>query len=143
MLPVILPSHNIDSQNGVLEARFEGEITQGELRLFLAEVYADPAWRPGMRTLLDFTQATINLHFDDMLSLTDWDKHQQACASGRWAFVVGNAVNFGMGRMYGSLTFEVRETGVFHHRSEAVAWLKELDGPERLQPCGIQVSLPA
>lgn len=50
--------HDIDPVGGMAHARFRGSVAEDDLRCCLSRVWADPRWRPGYATLLDFSEAT-------------------------------------------------------------------------------------
>lgn len=118
-------TYRIDSDAGLLLVVGDGAITQSERLDTIRSWLRHPAYRPGLRTLCDFSAATSTptmseLH--EIVALID----QQTASIGRKkvAVVTGAPVTYGVARQFQALTdsgpLQVR---VFTDRTAALGWL--------------------
>jgi hypothetical protein len=107
----------------LLFASFTGQIGAATMRENRARVVADPAFKPDLSQLMDFTGVVdSNVTFDEMYALAT----RSAFSPGtRIALVVPNALTFGLARMFQSMGQDVRNQSValFTTVREALAWL--------------------
>jgi hypothetical protein len=123
-------TYRIDSDAGMLFVVGDGAITQSERLGAMHAWLRHPAYRPGLRTLCDFSAATSTPTMSDLHEIVAL-LEQQAAAIGRKkvAMVTASPVTFGVARQFQALTdsgpLQVR---VFTDRTAALGWL-DRDGP--------------
>lgn len=116
--------YEILPERGLVIETFEGRVTMTALVPFFQSLYADPAWDPGFDGLADFSAATIDMDFDEMSRLVGYMKSSGTASRGRWAFVVGSALNLGMSRMFQTLSDDLQsDLRFFLDREDALRWL--------------------
>lgn len=116
--------YEIFPERSLVIETFEGRVTMTALVPFFQSLYADPAWDPGLNGLADFSAATIDMDFDEMSRLVGYMKNSGTASRGRWAFVVGSALNLGMSRMFQTLSEDLQsDLRFFLDREEALRWL--------------------
>ncbi len=108
---------------------FSGEITVERLGAAHAEFRRHPAFEPGVDELLDFSGTSINLlSQQDIVLIRRFMKERTDRHHIKSAIVVGSAVDYGVGRMFGTLVEVDEEVPVSYHacRSvrEALEWLR-------------------
>lgn len=108
---------------------FEGAVTAEQLGIAHAEFRRHPAYAPRIDELLDFSTTTINrLSQSDISSIRRFMKTRRDRHHIQSAIVVGSDVDYGVGRMFGSLVEADPsvpvEYGIFRDITEAVAWLR-------------------
>ena len=119
--------YTIDSQRGMLFVVAEGESTQAERLAAMQAWLSDPAFRPGLQTLADFSQA---VNVPTLLELEEIVEYIRRYASvigqKKIAIVSTRPVSFGVARQFGALApgglLTVR---VFKDRDAALGWLAE------------------
>lgn len=94
----------------------------------LTEIVESPNWKIGSKQLIDHRKLILNkLTSDDMEAIKNIvKKNSEKLGNGRCAFVVNDALGFGMARMYELIGGEAihQEIGIFYTIEEAVEWLK-------------------
>ncbi len=116
--------YRIHADRGYVEEIYEGRVTLATLNELMAAVYGDPAWNPDFHGIADFTNALIELSFDEMWSLVKFMRKSGVASRGRWAFVVPSQANYGMVRMYEALSDDLQsQICAFKTRGEALQWL--------------------
>jgi hypothetical protein len=123
-----MPMHyQIDSEHGMLFIVAAGDTTQPERIAVMQAWLTDPAFRPGMHTLADFSDS------GDVPSLSDLEeivgyirRYANVIGQKKIAIVTKRPVSFGVARQFGALApgglLTVR---VFNDRDTALAWLAE------------------
>ena len=116
-------SHHVDAEQCTVFTTLSGEVSFAEANAFLRTLQEDPAYDSSFSELVDLMQVTgTTMSGDDMRRLAERDPF--APASKR-AFVVPNALVYGLSRMYeshSSLRAE-RRIRIFTSFPEARAWL--------------------
>ena len=106
----------------------QGEASDHDFDDLLTELVDSPKWMVGTRQLVDHRELIMkNLSSNSMQRIMDIvKKHSEKLGNGRCAFVVKDALGFGIARMYELLGGEIIhvEVGVFYSLNEAVEWLK-------------------
>jgi hypothetical protein len=103
----------------------EGEVTLDDVRAYLVAVRSDPAYRPGIPTLIDCRKVTTLLTPEDLRTIVaDIRRLTTSPVAGRCAMLAPSAAGFGLLRMFEAYSdgapVEVR---AFHDDAEALAWL--------------------
>src|SRR5215471_195075 len=126
-------TYRIDPEAGVLYILGVGVITQPErLRTFHAWL-SDPAFRPGLDVLCDFTDTESTPTLAHLRELIDMiDKNAAAIGRSRLAILTGKPITFGVARVFEALA-DVEgapiQVKVFFDRDEAWQWLRPLSRP--------------
>jgi hypothetical protein len=120
-------TYQIDPDAGMLIVIADGESTQQERLEAIQKWINDPAFRPGLQTLCDFTTAlsipTLP-ELDEIVGLIR--RHASAIGRKKLAVVTSRPVTFGVARQFGALApGGVLTVQVFRDRDVALAWLRE------------------
>ena len=106
----------------------QGEASDRDFDDLLTELVNSPRWVVGTRQVVDHRELIMkNLSSNSMQRIMDIvEKHSNKLGNGRCAFVVKDALGFGIARMYELIGGERVhiEVGVFYSLNEAVKWLK-------------------
>jgi hypothetical protein len=93
----------------------------------LTEIVESPKWKTGTKQLIDHRKLILNkITPDDLRTIENIVKeNSKKLGNGRCAFVVNDALGFGLARMYDLLGGEAlhQEVGVFYTIEEAIEWL--------------------
>jgi hypothetical protein len=123
-----MPIHyNIDAERGMLFIAAKGATTQSDRLAAMQAWLSDPAFRPGLQTLADFSEAEDVPTLPDLEEIvTHIRRHAMAIGQKKIAIVTTRPVTFGVARQFGALApgglLTVR---VFTDREAALAWLAE------------------
>jgi hypothetical protein len=115
-------SYRIDPEQRLLTMTVTGTVTAAEMRAHLLRVAADPDYRPDLRSLTDFTDASpIAASGDEARELA---RILPTAPGARRAVVSASDLHYGLGRMV-SQAHETPgiEIRVFRTRAEALEWL--------------------
>ena len=106
----------------------QGEASDRDFDDLLTELVNSPRWVVGTRQIVDHRELVMKgLSSDSMQRIMDIvKKHSNKLGNGRCAFVVKDALGFGVARMYELIGGERVhiEVRVFYSLNEAVEWLK-------------------
>ena len=118
-------TYQIDPDAGMLIVVADGVSTQQERLEAIQKWIGDPAFRPGLQTLCDFTTA-ISIptlpELDEIVGLIR--RHATAIGRKKLAIVTSRPVTFGVARQFGALAPGGLLVQVFKDRDLALAWLK-------------------
>ena len=108
-----------------------GVLTKAIFVEHIASVWQDPTIA-GFDEIIDLTAADLSsLSTADVQSLVNSGVNVDAPTQSRLALVVGNEIDFGLGRMYGSMrethASNARNVGIFYDRQSAVDWLDDVE----------------
>lgn len=107
-----------------VEEVFEGRVTIESLLTLMDAIYSDPAWDPAFDGVADFTDAAIDVTFEEMWGIVELMRKSGSASRGRWAFVVPSELNLGMTRMYEALSQDLQsQVQAFKRRADALVWL--------------------
>jgi hypothetical protein len=119
---------NFDHMPEYVLIQTQGEASDHDFDDLLTKLVGSPRWVTGTRQLVDHRELIMkNLSLNSMKRIKDIvKKHSKKLGNGRCAFVVKDALGFGISRMYEliggeGIHIEVR---VFYSLNEAVEWLK-------------------
>lgn len=94
----------------------------------LTAIVESPKWKTGTKQLIDHRELILNkITLDDMRTIENIvKKHIKRLGNGRCAFVVIDALGFGMARMYELIGGEAmhQQIRVFYTIEEAIEWLE-------------------
>lgn len=119
--------YRIDSERGMLFVEADGETTQAERFEAMQTWIRDPAFRPGLHTLADFSESTnvpTLVELEEIVAFMR--RYATTIGQIRIAVVAARAVSFGVARQFGALAPGAFVTvQVFKDRESALAWLEE------------------
>lgn len=117
--------YRIESERGMLFVEAEGETTQAERLEAMHAWVSDPAFRPGLHTLADFSESTnvpTLVELEEIVAFMR--RYATTIGQIRIAVVAARAVSFGVARQFGALAPGGFVTvQVFKDRESALAWL--------------------
>ena len=119
---------NFDHMPDYVLIQTQGEASDHDFDDLLTELIDSTKWVVGTRQLVDHRELVMkNLTSNSIQRIRDIvKKHSKKLGNGRCAFVVKDALGFGIARMYeliGGESIHI-EVGVFYSLNEAVEWLK-------------------
>jgi hypothetical protein len=119
---------NFDQSPEYVYIQTSGEASIRGFDKLLTAIVESPKWKTGTKQLIDHRKLILNkITLDDMRTIENIvKKHIKRLGNGRCAFVVIDALGFGMARMYELIGGEDihQQVGVFYTIEEAVGWLK-------------------
>jgi len=119
----------LTDRNIVIE-RFSGKVGLDEFQAMVEDVIRDPRSHPEMDGIADFTNAVIDLTFEQMMEFVDYLSQREGASKGRWAFVVTRPLNLGMAKMFQGLAEgETAAVECFQSEREALQWLDGAHAP--------------
>lgn len=111
----------------IVVERFRGRVGMGEAKAMIDAVNDNPQTHPDMDTLVDLTEATVDLSFDEMIEFVDHLSETRGKSTRCVAFVVTKPLNLGMAKMFQGLADGLlQEVGYFDNEPAALAWLDEV-----------------
>ena len=115
----------IDSDAGMLTIVGQGFITQAERIEAIEAWLRDPDFRPGLKTLCDFSEATSTPTMRELREIVALiDEHTAAIGKKKLAVVAAKPVTFGVARQFQTLAdFGPLDVEVFKDRGTALGWL--------------------
>ena len=124
-------TYHIGGEAGILFVFADGSFTQAELIGAMRAWMSDEAYRPGLKTLCDFSAAITVPSRDELMQLVTFVK-ENAGRIGHKKLAVVTAMPLGsaVARQFRALTAAgPLEVGVFRTRHDARAWLQQTDRP--------------
>ena len=116
-------TYRISSQDGLIHARFEGEITLDQLRDYNRTLRSDPQFHPELRELVELIDIRTQLEFRQLAIYQDWYAKLPPIA--RTAIVAAAPAAYGIARQFQALAADRPERmEVFSDRAAALAWLQ-------------------
>ena len=117
----------IDPDKGIVWTTVTGELTLAEIRADMAQLAANPAYRPDLPGLVDMRGVTKFLTAEETAQLAEQLKSSPKVVNrARRALLVGSELSFGMYRMFEALmSGGTVEYFVFRDEAEARAWVEE------------------
>ena len=104
----------------------DGDYDEAELRAAWERAFADPAFQAGMPALIDSRKSLANPSRGRLLERAEFLASLRGRIGSRFAFLVGDALHFGLGRMLAVFAEQVGlEIQVFEDARRAEAWLLE------------------
>lgn len=118
-------TYRIDSDAGLLIVIGEGRITQAERIDAINGWFGDPAFRPGLNTLCDFSATTSTPTMPELREIiTLVDRHTAKIGRKKLAVIATRAVTFGVARQFQILADSgPLNVSVFKDRRAALGWL--------------------
>lgn len=105
----------------------EGEMTVGEIKAVIKELFAHPDRSKDMYELWDFRGASLSgITAEGLESVAIFIKRHTGLLAKRTAFVVGRDMEYGVLRMWESYAAAVpQERRIFRNPASALEWLTE------------------
>jgi len=119
-------SIGVDAECGLATVTVQGELNEEGVSGFFDAVFRHPDFKLGMDVLADARDASMDLSAAAMARLIDFFKrHRETRGLGKDVIVVGNDVDYGIGRMIEAYTDEhlPYEVRVFRSMREGLHWL--------------------
>ncbi len=111
-------------ERGLVRYTGTGSVTLGEMLEATRKTFADPSYPVPTRAFWNVSQAHLLLSAEDMGVLLQFVAENRPEGPGRVAILVARDLEFGLGRMFGSMANGL-DTSVFRTEEEALAWLME------------------
>lgn len=120
-------TYHIDSSAGILFIVGEGAITQAERLETMRAWLSDPAFRPGLHTLCDFSAATSTPSFPGLREIIAIiNRNATLIGRTRLALVTARDLTLGVARQFQVLAeASPLNVQIFADREAALAWLRE------------------
>ena len=119
---------NFDQSPEYVYIQTSGEASIRGFDELLTAIVESPKWKTGTKQLVDHRKLLLNkITLDDMRIIEHIvKKNINRLGNGRCAFVVNDALGFGMARMYELIGGESmhQQIGVFYTIEEAIKWLE-------------------
>jgi hypothetical protein len=122
-------TYEILTDRNIVIERFRGKVGLVEFQAMVEEVIRDPRSHPEMDGIADFTNAVLDLSFEQMMEFVDYLSQREGTSTGRWAFVVTKPLNLGMAKMFQGLTEGETAVECFQSEREALQWLDGAHAP--------------
>lgn len=119
-------TYRIDSEAGVLFVACAGEVTQADRLGAMRAWQSDPGYRPGLKTLCDFTEGASTPSFAELKQIaTLMIAQPNVIGRKKLAVITERPVTFGAARQFQALLDSTSiEMKVFHDREAAWTWLR-------------------
>lgn len=120
-------TYHIDSSAGILFIVGEGAIIQAERLETMRAWLSDPAFRPGLHTLCDFSAATSTPSLPELREIMAIiNRNATLIGRTRLAVVTGRDVTLGVAHQFQALAeTSPLNVQIFADREAALAWLRE------------------
>jgi|SRR5229473_2601888 len=120
-------TYRIDSNAGMLFVVAEGETTQAERLKAMQTWMHDPAFRPGLPTLCDFSTATTVPTLPELEEIAGIIRqHAQVIGHRKLAIIASRPIAFGVARQFGALApGGLLTVHVFKDRAAGLTWLND------------------
>jgi hypothetical protein len=120
-------TYQIDADAGMIFVVGKGETTQAERFEVMQAWMNDPAFRPGLHILCDFSAATTPPTLAELGEIVAFIKRNAAVVGKkRVAVVAADPMTFGAARQFQALSHAGPHTvQLFNNRESALAWLRE------------------
>ena len=120
-------TYQIDADAGMIFVVGEGESTQAERFQAMQAWMKDPAFRPGLNILCDFSAATSPPTLAELGEIVNFIKRKAAViGKKKVGIVTSDPVTFGAARQFQALSHSgPHNVQLFKDRESALAWLRE------------------
>ena len=120
-------TYHIDSSAGILFIVGEGAITQAERLETMRAWLSDPAFRPGLHTLCDFSAATSTPSLPELREIIAIiNRNATLIGQTKLAVVTAREVTLGVAHQFQTLAeASPLNVQIFADREAALAWLRE------------------
>ena len=117
---------SLNEELDCLHIRYSGRVSASDILESFVEVYAHPAYRPGIDAINDFSDALAgDISRDEMASMIEFLVARGDRRGARVAFVSPDDLGFGLSRMISSTADGPlpQDRAVFRSLGKALAWL--------------------
>ena len=115
--------YRIDAGRRMRIEEYQGKVGLADLKSVISAMASDPCWSLDFHSLVDFSEATLDLSANDVLRLALILRHEENRSRGWLAFVAPNSTIYGVVRMLGYWSRNTERLQIFPSREEAEAWL--------------------
>lgn len=115
--------YRIDSGRRMRIEEYQGKVGLADLKSVISAMASDPCWSPDFHSLVDFSEASLDLTANDVLRLALILRQEDNRSRGWLAFVAPNSTIYGVVRMLGYWSRNTERLQIFPSRDEAEAWL--------------------
>src|SRR5215470_6828381 len=124
-------TYHIDRAAGILFVFADGMITQAERIGAMRAWMSDEGYRPGLKTMCDFSAAITVPSSDELMQLVTFvEENATRIGHKKLAVVTAMPLGSAVARQFRALTAAgPLEVGVFSTRHEARAWLQQAERP--------------
>ena len=124
-------TYHIDREAGTLFVFADGVITQAELIGTMRAWMSDPAYRPGLKTMCDFSSAISVPSSDELMQLVTFvEDNAERIGHKKLAVVTAMPLGSAVARQFRAWSAAgPLEVGVFRNRHDARAWLQQTECP--------------
>lgn len=116
--------YRIDSERRMRIEEYQGRVGLADMKSVISAMASDPCWSPDYHSLVDFTEATLDLSANDVLRLALVLRHEKNRSNGWLVFVAPNSTIHGVVRMLGYWSRNTERLQIYPSRGEAEAWLE-------------------
>ena len=119
--------YTIYPEKKFIKERLTGVVILADLINALKKIYSDPQWLPQYNCIVDLRRAELELRYQDIRNLIEFQKQYPRAIRGQRAFIADNDKNFGIMRMYHALSSELGfEVNIFKTKADAMDWQTRL-----------------
>jgi hypothetical protein len=120
-------TYRIDPRAGLLFVTGRGLITQAERIAAMRAWMSDPAFRPGLNTLCDFSAASSVPSRSELHDIITFiEQHAESIGRKKLAMIVARPVTYGVARQFQALTAPgPLDVNVFTDHVTAFDWLRD------------------
>ena len=116
-----------DHNKNIVIETFTGDVDYDKLITITKALHRHPEYFPDMNAVLDLSDATLLLNFDEMEEFVHWLGAQENRIRGYCAFITKSALTYGGTRMYLGIGEDLQKnTQYFDSIKEAVAWIEDM-----------------
>jgi hypothetical protein len=126
----------IDTERRVRTEEYRGVVTLEDLKTILDSMTSDPCWSADFHSLVDFSEAKLELSSNDILRFALLLRQEAHRSTGWLAYVATDSLTYGVVRMLGYWSRSSERLRIFQSRPEAECWLR--DNRTQLPPRFIQ-----
>ena len=118
-------TYNIDTEKNIIFTRLEGQINSFNLLIHMNEVENDKKFKKRLNTLVDLTEAFININFDELSQLKIYFKEKEKIRGDcKWAVLHKDKTIFNFVSMVLSeINLSKIKIKLFQNKQEALEWL--------------------
>ena len=121
--PLTVGQYHIDVVKGVRTEKFRGLVHLSDLKANLAAMVSDSCWSSGHHSLIDFTEATLEIESNEVLRFALALRNQLHPSNGWLVFVAPDPTSFAFVRMLGYWSRTTERTRIFGKLGDAESWL--------------------
>lgn len=115
--------YEIHPDKRMITEHFQGQVTLKNLMAAIKQLNSDPMYSRHYDGVVDLTDARMEMGFKEVFNFVEFMKNVENCSLGNWAFIAEDPLNFGVMRIFHSLTEEDgMGVKIFRKPEDARAW---------------------